>query len=130
MNSNNLFAILIATAVITISSNTNAASEYKPNWRWIKAADGMRTAIDLNSISRGTGFADAVVYFDRGSANWMQDNHRYRFDCKGHFMDIDSRGTMIPAPPDSVVAKMAAIACVGVKTTCEVARGAGIACRD
>jgi hypothetical protein len=36
---------------------------------------------------------------------------RWRFDCNGHFMDVDGRGGMMAAPARSVAGRLAAIAC-------------------
>jgi hypothetical protein len=82
-------------------------------WQKIEADNGAEYAIDLDSIQRGGGQAEAAVcILDNGACN-IQNLRRLTFDCHGHFMDWDSHQTEI-APPRSIVGRFSAIACAGV----------------
>jgi hypothetical protein len=90
----------------------------KSNWRRMEADNGAAYAIDLSSIShlyQCGGCADAVVCIVDSDRCPPQNMRRFRFDCHGHYMDIDGGRSLQMAPPRSVVGQMAALACVGAK---------------
>lgn len=124
-----MLKIVIFTAVIAAVTSTAAGAQnstapviteqamgnYTARWRWIRSAKGLKSAIDLNSISKinmPAGSADAVIFIDQGSQNWMADSHRVRFDCRGNFIDIDSSSMIaLPIKEGGVIAEMSLIAC-------------------
>jgi hypothetical protein len=94
--------------------NPAPAAQAAPNsnWRWIKAANGLSYGIDINSIRQGVnGVAEAIVYIPEGNVPALLNVKRYLFDCRGQFMDMNSRGPMLPAPSNSVAGEMATVAC-------------------
>jgi hypothetical protein len=92
-----------------------AASEYKSNWRKFEADNGAGFALDMNSIAHMyycNGCTDVVICILDNDQCAVPNMRRWRFDCHGHYMDIDGGGMQI-APSRSVAGAMAAIACVG-----------------
>jgi hypothetical protein len=90
------------------------APAQQTNWRRVDADNGSAMAIDLNSISRPhytNGAADAIVCILDNDTCVLLNMRRWRFDCHGHFLDIDHGGGLLPAPPRSVAGALSAIAC-------------------
>jgi hypothetical protein len=99
---------------------TNAVAQ-SPTQRWkqINAENGSAMAIDLNSISHmssSNGVTDAIICYLDGNTCPLLNQRRWRFDCHGHFMNIDGAGGLVVAPPQSVAGELADIAC-GTKKT-------------
>jgi len=92
---------------------------YQKVWRKIEADNGEVTKVDMNSIEHfNNGTADVVKY--TYVPNTMFDPNslvRLKFDCHGHYMNLDGGSLLLDAPPRSVVGEVAAIACAGAKDT-------------
>lgn len=96
--------------ILVLGLLSTSAFAQQPNWKRIEADNGAVFAIDLSSIVRAGGLADAMVcpIDNNHCAPWNVTS--FRFDCHGHFMDFQT-GRLELAPPRSVVGHMAAIAC-------------------
>jgi hypothetical protein len=70
--------LLIALAII---STLVMAQGPKPNWKRVEADNGASYAIDLNSISRGSGNADAVICIVENDVCDIMNQRRWVFYC-------------------------------------------------
>ena len=95
-----------------------SSSQYKSNWQKIEADNGAVYDIDLNSIMRYNGMAEAMVYVVEGQYFNPMNLKQLFFDCRGHFMELTDAGLspQIYAPPRSVAAQLATIACGGARS--------------
>jgi hypothetical protein len=107
----------VALALIAATLWAWPASAQRPQkWHRVEADNGAAFAIDMNSITRmNNGAVDTIVCTLNGNACNLLNQSRIRFDCRGHYMDIDRGGQLQMAPPRSVVGRLAAIACVGAR---------------
>jgi hypothetical protein len=102
-------------ALVLLAQPTHA---YESKWKRIEADNGAAFAIDLGSISHNTnGSAVAVMCVVDNDTCIPPNMSRLLFDCHGHYMDIDRSGSLMIAPPRSVVGQMAALACAGARDT-------------
>jgi len=82
---------------------------YTPDWRPL-GSDKSGPKIDVNSILRGTGGAEAVVYTGTNTYDPSAEQ-KLIFDCQGHYLVAGPRMTMLDARPGTVAGSAAAIAC-------------------
>lgn len=106
-------ALFLGMCLAGVTIPASAADD----WRRIEADNGAAFAIEMNSIAHyNNGTADAAIcVLDNGMcARWNMG--RFHFDCQGHYMDLDNMPAGAqPAPPRSVIGRMAALACAGAK---------------
>lgn len=103
---------VLTAAILLIVAQTAAAQNPVQKWQRLNADNGAGFAVDLNSISR---FSDGSVWMitcvlDNDRCPLLNQS-RFKFDCRGHYLDIDRHGSLEIAPPQSVVGRMAEIAC-------------------
>lgn len=81
-------------------------------WQRVEADNGSAFALDLNSLARFSdgGVLIIVCNLDNDICP-IQNQSRFKFDCRGHYIDVDRRGPLQSAPPRSVAGKMAEIVC-------------------
>jgi hypothetical protein len=87
----------------------------KISWKRFEADNGAVYVMDMNSISHMqtcAGCADATICTVDNNQCIPPNMRAIRFDCRGHYLDIMSRGDLQMAPPRSVIGQMAAVACV------------------
>ena len=87
-----------------------------PYWHRIEAANAASIAIDMNSISHPfytNGSADATICIVDNNSCAPWNLRLWRFDCQGHYMDVNSGSDLMIAPERSVAGQLAAIACAG-----------------
>lgn len=83
---------------------------YTPDWRPLGSAKtGFK--IDVNSIMRGMGGAEAVVYTGTSDAYDPSAEQKLIFDCQGHYLIAGPRMTTLDARPGTVAGSAAAVAC-------------------
>lgn len=87
----------------------------KAEWRTIEADNGAVTAVDMKSLVRNdlNHSAYVVAYVVEGDFFDPGNLRGFQFDCQGHFTILSAAG-MSPlayAPPRSVAAQIAALAC-------------------
>jgi len=108
--------LLVAMVLVVATLSHAQNGSYQPNWKWIKADNGARIAIDTRSIVHTTdGGSDAAVYLYEGQNTGPQNIRRWIFDCHGHYRDTANLAMTIYAPPQSAAGAVADIACAGVK---------------
>jgi hypothetical protein len=92
-----------------------SSSQYRPNWQKIEADNGAVYDIDLNSIMRYNGMAEAMVYIVEDQYFNPMNMKQLYFDCHGHFREGTTSGLSPPiyATPKSMAAQLAVIACGG-----------------
>ena len=91
-------------------------ADYKPEWKRFEADNGAVFVLDMKSVSHPhycRGCADAVMCTVDNNQCIPPNMTRIRFDCHGHYLNIDGGGELQMAPPRSVVGQMAVVACVG-----------------
>lgn len=83
---------------------------YTPDWRPL--GSGRAAAkIDMNSILRGTGGAEAIVYAGAGDPYDPRAERKLIFDCRGHYQVAGGGLTTFDAVPGTVGGEAAAVAC-------------------
>ncbi len=85
-------------------------------WHFLEADNGLRFAIDLDSITHfDNGSAEAFVYAVEGKTYNPRNLRRIIFDCAGNYIDWNGQRVVEYAPPKSVIAQLSKIACDGAK---------------
>jgi len=109
------WAVLVSGALLV----TQSAVAQNPIQKWhrVEADNGAAFALDLNSLTRlaDGGALIIVCNLDNDRCSSLNQS-RFKFDCRGHCIDIDRRGPLQMAPPRSVAGRMAEIACADGKT--------------
>jgi hypothetical protein len=102
----------LSVAILLMVAQTATAQNPIQKWQRLTADNGAGFAVDLNSISR---FSDGSVWMITCALDNDRcpppNQSRFKFDCRGHYLDIDRHGSLQIAPPQSVVGRMAEIAC-------------------
>lgn len=113
---------LILTAAVTLAltgSFSLSAAQDRPeeDWHVIEADNGARFGIEMNSITHDpSGSASAAIYAIEGTRFNPHNLRRIVFDCtEGYYMDTGIGGRVHYAPPRSVIARLAEIACAGAR---------------
>ena len=96
------------------SSGLSQDGNKQTNWQSISAANGAAFAVDPNSLSRLPNGNVWIVLcvLDKGTCH-AQNLSRFEFDCRGPYLEVDRRGPLQIVPPQSVVRRVAEVACKG-----------------
>jgi hypothetical protein len=113
-----VWGIALQCGLVAGICTSSVAQSPTQRWKRIDADNGSTMAIDLNSISHmsnANGATDAIICYLDGNTCPLLNQRRWRFDCHGHFINIDGAGGLVVAPPQSVAGQLADIACKSTK---------------
>ena len=110
-------AIMTLLAALLLATDPACAQRAR-NWKTLEADNGAVFEIDLNSIDYfNDGKAMAITCRVDNNSCSPANMARLMFDCRGHYTDVDGGGDYMPAPPKSIVGRMAELACAKAKDT-------------